>query len=288
MSRFVPTRAGIINLWDYRDEEFLFVDGWLVLRGPNGSGKTKALEVLFPYVLDGRIKPLPALAERVLGDTKALVDGFVPGLVLRALGLWHGAGPPAGAEQQRALWELAGVVPDDLASQVLVLAVPATGGIVGDWLTAAATARVPFRVTLHQLRLAPLVLDDDELFVCENPAVLRAAASRPSRPLVCTEGASSAAVHTLLRAARPGTRIHWRNDFDWTGVRLTAAALARYPGAVPWRMNATDYVGEARYGVPLIGAPANTPWDPELAGAMREHGRAVMEERLLDALLDDL
>ncbi|WP_233513795.1 hypothetical protein [Micromonospora craterilacus] len=55
--RFAPTRAGIINLWDYRDEEFLFVDGWLVLRGPNGSGKTKALEVLFPYVLDGRIEP---------------------------------------------------------------------------------------------------------------------------------------------------------------------------------------------------------------------------------------
>ncbi|GIF75991.1 TIGR02680 family protein [Asanoa siamensis] len=57
MSRFSPTRAGVINLWDYRDEEFLFVDGWLVLRGPNGSGKTKALEVLFPFVLDGRIEP---------------------------------------------------------------------------------------------------------------------------------------------------------------------------------------------------------------------------------------
>ncbi|MFI5840016.1 SbcC/MukB-like Walker B domain-containing protein [Catenuloplanes sp. NPDC051500] len=57
MARFAPTRAGIINLWDYRDEEFLFVDGWLVLRGPNGSGKTKALEVLFPFVLDGRIEP---------------------------------------------------------------------------------------------------------------------------------------------------------------------------------------------------------------------------------------
>ncbi|WAX78758.1 TIGR02680 family protein [Streptomyces sp. KMM 9044] len=56
-TRFVPTRAGIINLWDYRDEEFSFAGGWLVLRGPNGSGKTKALEVLFPFVLDGRIDP---------------------------------------------------------------------------------------------------------------------------------------------------------------------------------------------------------------------------------------
>jgi uncharacterized protein (TIGR02680 family) len=46
-----------VNLWDYRDEEFVFADGRLVLRGPNGSGKTKALEVLFPFVLDGRIEP---------------------------------------------------------------------------------------------------------------------------------------------------------------------------------------------------------------------------------------
>ncbi|THV41176.1 TIGR02680 family protein [Glycomyces buryatensis] len=53
--RYRPTRAGIINLWDYRDEEFSFVDGWLVLRGPNGSGKTKALELLFPFLFDGRI-----------------------------------------------------------------------------------------------------------------------------------------------------------------------------------------------------------------------------------------
>ena len=57
LDRFRPTRCGVINLWDYRDEEFVFADGRLVLRGPNGSGKTKALEVLFPFVLDGRIEP---------------------------------------------------------------------------------------------------------------------------------------------------------------------------------------------------------------------------------------
>jgi uncharacterized protein (TIGR02680 family) len=53
LGRFRPTRAGIINLWDYFDEEFVFADGRLALRGHNGSGKTKALEVLFPFVLDG-------------------------------------------------------------------------------------------------------------------------------------------------------------------------------------------------------------------------------------------
>lgn len=55
--RFRPHRAGIVNLWDYGHEVFEFADGRLVLRGPNGSGKTKALEVLFPYVLDANLSP---------------------------------------------------------------------------------------------------------------------------------------------------------------------------------------------------------------------------------------
>ena len=52
-NRYKPSRAGVINIWDYVDEEWAFADGRLALRGHNGSGKTKALEVLFPFVLDG-------------------------------------------------------------------------------------------------------------------------------------------------------------------------------------------------------------------------------------------
>ncbi len=55
--RFRPTRAGVVGLWDYTNAVFAFADGRLVLRGANGSGKTKALEVLFPFVLDGRLDP---------------------------------------------------------------------------------------------------------------------------------------------------------------------------------------------------------------------------------------
>ncbi|GAA2885728.1 hypothetical protein Acy02nite_80260 [Actinoplanes cyaneus] len=233
-------------------------------------------------------EPMPVFAERVLGDTKALADGPVRGLVLRALAGWHDVPVPVGAEPERALWELAGVVPDDLASQVLVLNLPVVGGLLGDWLTEAAAAHVPFRVTLHQLRLSSLVLDVPEIFVCENPAVLRAMAGRATAPLVCTEGVPSVAVHRLLGAAGPDTLIRWRNDFDWAGVRLTAAALDRYPMAVPWRMSAAVYSGAVTTGGALIGTSAATPWDPELAELMRRHGRSVMEERLLDTLAGDL
>ena len=45
----------------------MFADGWLVLRGPNGSGKTKALEMLFPFLLDGNISPAAAEPVRLAG-----------------------------------------------------------------------------------------------------------------------------------------------------------------------------------------------------------------------------
>ncbi|MGD9997506.1 MAG: TIGR02680 family protein [Ilumatobacteraceae bacterium] len=51
--RWKPTRAGIFNVWEYDDQIFEFGDGRLVLRGRNGSGKSNALSLLFPFVLDG-------------------------------------------------------------------------------------------------------------------------------------------------------------------------------------------------------------------------------------------
>ncbi len=51
--RFKPLRAGIRNVWEYDDQEFWFADGRLLLRGQNTAGKSKALELLFPFVLDG-------------------------------------------------------------------------------------------------------------------------------------------------------------------------------------------------------------------------------------------
>lgn len=55
--RWRPRRAGIINLYEYADQTFEFAGGRLLLRGHNTSGKTKALELLFPFCLDGDIRP---------------------------------------------------------------------------------------------------------------------------------------------------------------------------------------------------------------------------------------
>jgi hypothetical protein len=44
--------AGLSNVWRYGDLELVAPSGRLLLRGPNGTGKTTALEALWPYLLD--------------------------------------------------------------------------------------------------------------------------------------------------------------------------------------------------------------------------------------------
>lgn len=55
--RWQPLRVGIVNLWEYDDAEFWFADGRLVLRGGNGAGKTKVLELTTLLLLRGEISP---------------------------------------------------------------------------------------------------------------------------------------------------------------------------------------------------------------------------------------
>ena len=43
----------MLNVWQYDDQVFDFADGRLLLRGANGAGKSKTLEMLLPFVLDG-------------------------------------------------------------------------------------------------------------------------------------------------------------------------------------------------------------------------------------------
>ncbi|WP_280274514.1 TIGR02680 family protein [Nocardia wallacei] len=56
-ARWQPLRVGIANLWEYDAAEFWFADGRLVLRGGNGTGKTKVLELTTLMLLRGEIQP---------------------------------------------------------------------------------------------------------------------------------------------------------------------------------------------------------------------------------------
>ncbi|MGW6743651.1 TIGR02680 family protein [Streptomyces sp. NPDC055025] len=75
-ARFRLHRAGIQNVWQYDEQEFVFGDGRLLLRGKNGAGKSKALEMLLPYLLDGDSRALDATGTGRTTLAWLMLDGF--------------------------------------------------------------------------------------------------------------------------------------------------------------------------------------------------------------------
>ncbi|WP_282704164.1 TIGR02680 family protein [Streptomyces sp. CC219B] len=75
-ARFRLHRAGIQNVWQYDAQEFSFGDGRLLLRGKNGAGKSKALEMLLPYLLDGDSRALDATGTGRTTLPWLMLDGF--------------------------------------------------------------------------------------------------------------------------------------------------------------------------------------------------------------------
>lgn len=56
-TRWQPLRLGLKNLYRYDDERFVFAGGRLLLRGNNGTGKTRVLALTLPFLLDGEVRP---------------------------------------------------------------------------------------------------------------------------------------------------------------------------------------------------------------------------------------
>lgn len=54
-TRFQPLRSGLINLFKYENQEFWYECGRLLVRGNNGTGKSRVLALQLPFLLDGEI-----------------------------------------------------------------------------------------------------------------------------------------------------------------------------------------------------------------------------------------
>jgi uncharacterized protein (TIGR02680 family) len=54
--RWQPLRLGLVDLFHYDSEEFWFRDGHLLLRGNNGTGKSKVLSLTLPFLFDAQLK----------------------------------------------------------------------------------------------------------------------------------------------------------------------------------------------------------------------------------------
>ncbi|MFF6912169.1 TIGR02679 family protein [Streptomyces sp. NPDC012466] len=234
-----------------------------------------------------------AFAARNLSGAHAL-DERTPlaTLVLSGIRCLTGFPDGSGAQWRREAWASAGLLRDDLSSTVLTLNLRGTPAL--DWMAGAGEPAV---LTLRSLTGRPpvaFVPTTGTVHICENPAVLSAAAGTfgpDCPPMVCLQGHPSAAALTLLRdLSMRGARLLYHGDFDWGGVRI-ATALSRSVPWRPWRYTAADYraaVTAAAESPNLTGPPAATPWDPALAAALAECGVRVEEETVLDDLLMDL
>jgi uncharacterized protein (TIGR02679 family) len=251
--------------------------------------------------LPSRGIPIGRLAAECCGDAHALDDGRPVGtLVLSAVRALGGLpfAAEAAADSRRAAWAAVGVHLDELSSLVLCLGLPGDSRTaLGRTLASCREAGQPAVLTLRQLRCHDEPLRTARVWICENPVVVAAAADELGarcQPLVCVGGQPAAAGWRLLELlAAGGAEFGYHGDFDWGGVRIARTVGQRVDWR-PWRYDHGDYEAAALAAGPLtplavlVGEPAATPWDPELASAMRHRNVRIEEELTLDALLQDL
>lgn len=197
-----------------------------------------------------------------------------------------------GAARPRAVWNARGVELDATSTLVLTLNLAPRGD---EPLERALRAQAGRHVvlTLGQLRCASVRWPAADVFVCENPSVLRAAERALGErcpPLVCGAGWPTDAVRELLEQLRgAGATLRYHGDFDLAGVAIFRL-LEREVGVRSWCYDADHY--EAALArcrdrdLPPISATG--PADGDLERALRAGRRAIVEELLLEELMDSL
>jgi len=79
LGRWVLHRAGIVNVWQYDRAEIAFAGGRALLRGKNGAGKSKALEMLLPLLFDADVRTIDAAGRDRTSVYWLMTDGREPG-----------------------------------------------------------------------------------------------------------------------------------------------------------------------------------------------------------------
>lgn len=69
-------RGGIVNIWQYDEQEFDFSGGRAILQGTNGSGKSRTLELLLPLCLDGDLRQLGSKGFDTVSIRRLMLDEY--------------------------------------------------------------------------------------------------------------------------------------------------------------------------------------------------------------------
>ena len=76
MDRWRLHRGGIVNIWQYDEQEFDFSGGRAILQGTNGSGKSRTLELLLPLCLDGDLRQLGSKGFDTVSIRRLMLDDY--------------------------------------------------------------------------------------------------------------------------------------------------------------------------------------------------------------------
>ena len=127
-----------------------------------------------------------------------------------------------------------GIVADELSTTALAMNLPVVGSEpLARLLAIARECGEPVVLTLRQLTRQTVAFASAPVFVCENPAVVLAAANARGAecpPLVCVNGQPTAAVLRLLTTLTDaGCALRYHGDFDWGGLRIANLLWSRFP-----------------------------------------------------------
>lgn len=236
------------------------------------------------------------LAAEVLGSSHGLDRGTREEAALtRLFRRWYPG------ENDRRVWERAGVLPDRVSAPVLTWGLSMVGRLgrsegsgVSELLGLATELSVPLHLSQMALRAYPVEVDRGaDVLVAENPRIVEAAAEAATPfAVVALNGNPAGAARLLIdQLLGGGARLRYHGDFDAAGLAI-CGRMHRL-GLEPWRMDSASYeaaVAEAE----LAGAQLpserrrapETPWDPLLQAEFDRLHRVVHEERLLPGLLD--
>jgi len=197
------------------------------------------------------------------------------------VGKWNAEREPDGIAIRRALQDL-GVVVDRISFPTITYGLRAQpNSPLGRLLEATAETRTPVSVSGAMLDGPPPKFLQQNWLCVENPSVVEAAMLAGwSGPIVCTSGWPSIDAQRLLDIARAqGIELSYAGDYDSKGLAIARFMVIRYEATI--LMTKPIYVGADLQRAPAWGdsnAIPATPWDRDLATALRERRRIVYQE----------
>ncbi|MQA96726.1 MAG: TIGR02680 family protein [Streptosporangiales bacterium] len=72
-------RAGVVNVWQYGEQEFDLSGGRVIFKGANGSGKSRTLELLLPLCLDGDLRHMGCKGFDTVSMRRLMLDHYEGG-----------------------------------------------------------------------------------------------------------------------------------------------------------------------------------------------------------------